>query len=75
MIEGEFSGTVIKGLSKNKNIKGKELSKDFIMEEIAMFSSLTCRDYSTRISKYKNSESISFFLKRKNLYLKHIQLN
>ena len=72
LVEGEFTGTVISKLERS--VKKKQLSKDFIMEEIAMFASLALRGYSTRISKYSRSKSIDYFLKRKNKNLKHIQI-
>jgi len=72
LIEGEFTGTVVSKLGES--IKKKKLSKNFIMEEIAMFASLTLEGYSTRISKYSRSKSIDYFLKIKNKNLEHIQI-
>jgi len=72
LVEGEFTETIVSKL--RKNIKKRELSKNFIMEEIAMFASLVLRGFSTRISKYSRSKSIDFFLKGKNKNLDHIQI-
>lgn len=72
LVEGEFTGTIVSKVEGNK--KKKQLSKDFIIEEIAMFSSLALRGFSTRVSKYSRSKSIDYFLKRKNKNLSHIQI-
>jgi len=73
LVEGEFTGTVISKLGQD--FEKKRLSKDFIMEEIAIFSSLAVKGFSKRISKYPKSKSVDYFLKRKNIYLDHIQIN
>ena len=71
-IEGEFTGTIISKLGKS--VEKKRLSKDFIIEEIAMFALLALRGFSTRISKYSRLKCIDYFLKRKNKNLEHIQI-
>lgn len=73
LIEGEFTGTIISKIEDNKN--KKQLSINFIMEEIAMFVSLVMKGYDTRISKYSRSKSIDYFLKKKNLFIEHIRLS
>ena len=72
LIEEEFTGTVVSKVGNNKH--KKELCKHFIMEEIAMFVSLAYRGYSLRISKYSQSKSIDYFLKRKSLSLNYIKI-
>ncbi|MCK4553689.1 hypothetical protein KAU19_01880 [Candidatus Parcubacteria bacterium] len=72
LIEGEFTGTVASKLGES--IEKRKLSKNFIMEEIAMFASLTLKGFSTRVSKYSRSKSVNYFLKTKNKNLEHIQI-
>ncbi|MDD5254186.1 MAG: hypothetical protein PHG05_03755 [Candidatus Nanoarchaeia archaeon] len=72
LIEGEFTGTVISKVGNN--LQKKELSKSFIMEELAMFISLIEGGYSIRISKYSQSKSVNYFIGKRNLSLKHIRL-
>lgn len=69
LVKGEFTETVIKKIFDNPN--KEELSKEFIMEEIAMFCSLVLKGYKTRISKYERSKSVDYFLKIKNLSINH----
>ena len=74
LLEREFTGAVLDKLSGNESKEKEKLCKDFIIEEVAMFSSLSYRDYNTRISKYTRAKSIDYFLKTKNLFLNHIQI-
>lgn len=72
LIQGEFTETITSKIQNDNN--KRQLSKNFIMEEITMFASLVYRGYTTRISKYSRSKSLDYFLKSKYLSVNHIQL-
>jgi len=77
LILNEFSGKIneeLKELPKENYLRNSRLCKEFIMEEIAMFSYLTSIGYTTRISKYNKSKAIDYFLLKKGLSLNHLKL-
>jgi len=72
LLQGEFTDTVATKIGDDRH--ARDLSIEFLAEEVAMFAALADDGYSTRISKYSRSKSLDYLLQRYGKSIDHIQL-